>query len=130
MYVGAFLFLVTGRIGISGSRSFSCESSVGGEVLFWINYFILCLSVILFHRCNAVFITFWYLSVGSLCRVGKCLTYTNAWTFSKYVSVFTTTNFAFIGLDKYCIMGYGFLFRLFCDIESSFLLSLFIITTI
>ena len=53
LYVGAFIFLIMGRIGMLGLCNFSCAFSVGGEGFFWTRYFILCLSVIKL-RCHSV----------------------------------------------------------------------------
>ena len=54
LYVGVFMLLITGRIGMLGLFNFSCAFNVGGEGFFWVRYFIFGLSMIKLH-CYSVF---------------------------------------------------------------------------
>jgi hypothetical protein len=51
LYDGAFMLLITGRIGISGLCHFDCDFNVGGDGLFWSRGFIFCLSMVKLHCC-------------------------------------------------------------------------------
>ena len=90
LYVGAFILLITGRIGILGLCNFNYAYSVGSEGFFWTGCSILYLSMITLH-CRGVFCTsICYLSVWSLGNKWKLLAARNVrvCTFLEYASDF------------------------------------------
>ena len=64
---------------------------VGLKVSFGLSILFYCLSTILLHCCNVLYIGFSYFSVRSLVGDGKRLTAKNACTFSIYELLFITT---------------------------------------
>jgi len=99
------MLLITGLIGMLCLCSFSWAFIVGGDGFFWFRCFILCLSIIRLHCCNAFCMSFWYLLVGlfgangNCCLLGMCVLF--FWVFigiyddycPAFVFAFSVTSF-------------------------------------
>ena len=69
LYVGTFLLLITGLMGMLGLCSFSRAFKVGGAGFFWIKRLICLLLMILSHCCSAFWTILRSLLVGSFAIV-------------------------------------------------------------